>query len=71
LVVCAALCAGVLTAGAKLVLSFARQLVIRLLAAARLISDARGPLPARPMLVPVPAGVHLVWRRPSRAPPLR
>lgn len=71
LVVCAALCAGVLTASAKLVLSFARRLVIRLLAAARLISDARGPLPARPMLVPVPAGVHLVWRRPSRAPPLR
>jgi hypothetical protein len=72
LLACAALCAGALTGAAKLILSLARRLVVAMLAPPRWLSPGAGtPWRGRRALVPIPAGVRLVRRRPSRAPPLR
>jgi len=72
LVACAVLCAGALTGVAKLILSFARRLVVALLAVPRwLAPGADAPWLGRRALIAIPAGVRLVRRRPSRAPPLR
>ena len=72
LLACAALCAGALTGAARVILSLARRLVVAMLAAPRWLSPgADAPWLGRRALVPVAAGVRLVRRRPSRAPPLR
>ncbi|HEX3467531.1 MAG TPA: hypothetical protein VHT05_05580 [Candidatus Elarobacter sp.] len=72
LAACAALGAGVLIALSRFVLSFAHRLVVALLAPpARLAPGAGAPWLGRRALVPVPAGVRLARRRPSRAPPIR
>jgi hypothetical protein len=72
LVACAALCAVMLTGAAKVILSFAQRLVVALLAAPRwLTPGSNAPWLGRRALVPIPAGVRLVRRRPSRAPPHR
>ena len=72
LLACAALCAGALTGAARVILSLARRLIVAMLAAPRWLSPGAGaPWLGRRALVPVAAGVRLVRRRPSRAPPLR
>lgn len=68
----AVLGAGALLALSRFVLSFAQRLVVALLAPPRrLVPGAGAPWLGRRALVPVPAGVRLARRRPSRAPPGR
>lgn len=71
LVAAALLAAGILLALARIVLVFARRIVVALLSTLRL--DALAPRTLRLHLRPalVPAGVLIARRRPSRAPPIR
>ncbi len=72
LLACALLCAGALMGAARMILSLARRLVVALLAPPRWLTPGSGaPRLCHGALVPIPAGVRLVRRRPSRAPPLR
>jgi hypothetical protein len=72
LAACALLGAWALTAAARFVLFFARRLVVALLAAPRrLVPGSDAPWLGAQAVAPIPAGVRLARRRPSRAPPLR
>jgi len=66
----AALGASALLGAARIVLAFARRLVVAIVQALQLlVPGGDGPRALRPAATPLPAGVRLVRRRPSRAPP--
>ena len=70
-VVAAVLVAALLLGAARCVVAFARRVAGAISAAFRLlVPGGNAPWLARRELVPIPAGVRVLRRRPSRAPPL-